>query len=191
MKKAISTWRSHKDWQNGIEFDLGHLNSQTIEIVQAKKAGKPERRTPCHLTFSHHCFTRKPGDEESFSTDQIYNEPSNERRLFCHDRYALSKSVLVGLVNNKFTDGKTKCFHTKRGTFLLIETLDENGNQISYEVYFDIFKSTSLKNGVYINIRTAFVRDSRQGRRLRSIPKISLEVLAYKRVMNKHIPTRR
>ena len=178
MNKAVNRWRPNKDQQNGIEFDLSHLDAQTIEIVQAEKADKPERRTPCRLTFSHHCFTRKPDYDEQFSQEQVYIEPSNEQRIFCHDRYALSRSVLIGLVTDKFIDGKTKCFHTNRGTFLLIETLDQNGEQLSYEVYFDMFKSKSLKDGVYINIRTAFVRDSRQGRRLRNIPKISLEVLA-------------
>lgn len=191
MKKAISKWRPYKDQKNGAEFTLSHLDAQTIEIVQAAKAGKPERRTPCYITFSHHCFTRKPNNQEIFAPHQIYDEPSNEQRLFCHDRYALSKSVLVKLVADKLTDGKTKCFHTDRGTFLLIETLDQNGNQLSYEIYFDIFKSKSLKNGVYINVRTAFIRDSRQGRRLRNVAKISLEVLAFKRVMNQQIPTRR
>lgn len=191
MSKILKRWPPFADPISNEKFDLSHLSSIRIRIVQPATKDQEEKYFTGFIGFSHHCFTRTPGDDEVFSEGQIYLEPNNERRLFCRDRYELSRSVLVDTVNQKLTDGSTKCFHTNRGNFMLLESVDKEDNPVSYEMYFDIYASNIKDVDVYIRMNSAFIRNSRQQKRIKNISRIRLDTIAFKTIRGEPLPTRR
>lgn len=175
------TWPSFK--KNGDEYNLNHLNPFNSKLVKPAKHGQMEQAYPCRITFSCHCFTRTPENGEVVEQSNIYRDPKNENRIFCAKRYELSKG-LKSIIVKRLTKGGTKCFHTERGNYFIVELAQSGGKKVSYEIYFVLGKSSSTQkeNAIYIHITSAHPRPLNSHRKY---PKVRMQVLAHNAIVGK------
>ncbi len=80
--------------------------------------------------------------------------------------------------------GKRKCRHTGHGNFFIVEILRENGETISYEIYFKVTKGQGGKLNLFIE--SAYPRDNNHPKKNKKKP-ISFNVIAYNKLHNKPI----
>jgi hypothetical protein len=137
----------------GMIYDLTHLHPKQLTYRQEAKGDKPERVYVVDVIFSIHCFTRgiKPGENPNRSL--LYAD-TRESRVFDFRRYALSKE-LPNIVEELH---RRKCHHSGKGNFFVAEVIDQNGNLLNYEIYFDASRS-SKKGVVNLYVQSAYVRD--------------------------------
>ena len=151
------------------EYDLGHLHPKTVRYFQPAQGTKLHRGYTVHVTFSLHCFTRSM--ENQTPDPALSYSDHRETRLFDFRRYALSHR-LPQLIESLMSG---KCYRTDRANFFLVHVLDDNGNEIDYEVYFAV--STASQGGLNLFVQSAYVRDTRH-RGNRSKP-ISFAAILY------------
>lgn len=182
MRIISDHWLPFYDADSQKTFNLDHLDVLTVNITQKPSKGKPAV-IPCRITFSHHCFTDKLKSGQQCNPNQIYREPNREGRFFCIERYEASLNYLRELVETSFSNGNTKCFKDPkyRLPYFLIKGIDFHGCKVSYEVYFLIHKSNNDRSAVSVLIDTAFIRDSRNLKRIQK-GKISIGVLANRKL---------
>lgn len=164
---------------DGTQYDLSHLDS--FEWAYFYEAGekRPERTYKFHISFSMHCFTRKPKDNEEVD-ESLWYAGSKETRVFCFDRYELS-SQLPEIVKSL---GDRKCFQTNHGNFFTIELTTKSGEQVEYEVFFDVTRAT--RRG-YLNlvVESAYIRTDDYQSIQPKKRKIRLDVIAYNTQLRK------
>jgi hypothetical protein len=154
-------WRPFQN--NGITYDLSHLNPVSFKVEQPTKGDKPSQIYKITVDFGLHCFTN---DFEGavFNSAESYSD-ARETRIFNYDRYNLSKllpEIIAGLANRK-------CYHTGKGNFFTVEIAAEGANTREYEVYFTVSRS-STKGVLNLSVQSAYVRDSEhRSRRPKSI----------------------
>ncbi len=81
-----------------------------------------------------------------------------------------------------------KCFHTGKGNFFTIETVDPNGVSVEYEIYFNLTRTTK-KGRLRLFIQSAYVRDEDHVSAQPKKKPINFFVLAHNRLINKPIKT--
>lgn len=173
-------------WQpfhhSGVTYDLSHLHPFDLEVVQPASGADPERTYSLFVRFSLHCFSQasKPGDDLSLA----YSD-NRETRTFCHIRYQLSHALpeIVRSIHTK------RCNHTGQGNFFLIEVLTDTGQQVEYEIYFDVNKLKAGKLEIFI--QSAYVREQNSVAYRPRSKKISFFVILYNRLHGKPIKTPR
>ena len=172
-------WRpfTHQD----VTYDLSHLDPFEWRYTAKASGKRPERTYKFHVTFSMHCFTRNPKDGEQITTDSWYEGPK-EKRVFCFDRYELSHQ-LPEIIKST---GNRVCWHTHHGNFFTVELTTKEGEEVEYEVYFDVTRATR-RGWLHLIVQSAYVRteeykSTRPGKR-----KIRLDVIAYNRQQGKPI----
>lgn len=161
---------------NDTTYDLCHLHPFEMEVVQPAKDKKPEQRFRFVVKFSLHCFAAeiKNGDDPALA----YSD-NRETRTFCFDRYRLSHH-LPDIIRDI---GAKRCSHTGKGNFFIVELIDDEGNQVEYEIYFDVTKGKPME----LFIQSAYVRDDTTYRP--KTKKISFYVIAHNRRAGKPIRT--
>jgi len=136
----------------GQGYDLTHLHHETTSYFQPAKGSNPPRGYRVDMIYSLHCFTREIGGDPT-DPELCYSD-SRETRHFDFKRHALSfhrPSIIKGLM------GRT-CFQAKNDNYLTIALVDKDGNQIDYEIYFSV--SRSSKPGVVnLYVQSAYSRD--------------------------------
>lgn len=174
-------------WQpflyDGETYNLEHLHPVQLEIVQPAKDKKPEKKYLFNVQFSLHCFTKTQleGDDAALA----YSD-NRETRTFCFDRYHLSK-YLPDIINNI---GQKRCNHTGYGNFFIVEVIDDNGNSIEYEIYFDVTKpDEGKKRPMVLYIQSAYERDEASLQYRHQTKKISFYVIAFNKKTGKPIRT--
>jgi hypothetical protein len=159
-------------------YSLKHLHPFQMEVIQGSKGDKPERKYDFQVSFSLHCFSRKElADEENI---ELRYKDSRETRIFCYERYELSKK-LPEIIRNI---SKNKCLHTGYGNFFIVEILTENGRKQNYEVYFTVKKAQKVRLSLYI--QSAYIRDEKHQQRRKKKP-IGFYVIAFNTLHNKKI----
>jgi hypothetical protein len=143
-------WTPHEI--EGKVYDLSHLHSFSFELVVPEKDGKPRLTYQIRVDFSWHCFTRSARDGESYLSIFEYKH-GNETRLFCEERYALSKP-LPEIIRSI---GDRKCFHAKDSNFFTVEAMNREGQRVEYSIFFTVFASG--KNGLTLTVQSAYLRD--------------------------------
>lgn len=173
-------WRPfvHQD----TTYDLAHLDSFEWHYTAESGGKRPERTYKFHVTFSMHCFTRIPKDGEQIATDLWYEGPK-EKRVFCFDRHSLSYQ-LPEIIR---TIGERVCWHTHHGNFFTIELTTKEGDEVEYEVYFDVTRA-SRRGWLNLIVESAYVRTKEYGSTQPRKRKIGFNVIAYKRQQKQ--PTR-
>lgn len=142
-------------WQaffyQGAYYDLSHLDSFDHVFVQAATADKPERHYKVRIHFGHHCFTEsiKPGDDPA----QRYPFPRHDQRTFNFVRWDLSRQLPMIVT----TLMERQVFHTGHLNFFTVELTTHSGNNIEYEVYFDVDRDSG--KGLKLVVTSAFPRD--------------------------------
>lgn len=172
-------------WQSfthrGATYDLSHLDSFEWHYSIDASDKRPECTYKFHVSFSMHCFTRKHLGGEMIE-DSLWYEGPKERRVFCFNRYALSRR-LPAIVKNM---GDRACWHTRHGNFFTIELTTMEGKDIEYEVYFDVTKATR-KGWLNLIVQSAYERTEGYVTTQPKKRKIRLAVIAYNRQRGKKI----
>jgi len=134
-------------------YSLGHVHPFEFDFIREAVEGKPERKYTICVSFSMHCFTRGKGDEET--EQQLIYEDKREQRIFCFERYELSKGLreIIGNLSN--------CFHTRHGHYFTIEMVDLDGIIREYEIFFDLTKAKQ-KSHLDLRVRSAYIPHKRK-----------------------------
>lgn len=165
----------------GTVYDLSHLHPFDWHYTAEAGDKRPERTYQFHVVFGLHCFSRDPRPGETPDPD-IFYETDKELRIFCFDRYQYS----LGLPDIVKSLGDRVCWHTHHGNFFTIELMNEKGEQIEYEVYFDVTRA-SQKGWLFLTIQSAYARSDGYASSQPKKRKISFDVIAYKRQSKKNI----
>lgn len=171
-------WDEHE--QDGESYCLRHLHPFEWKSIQPGTKDKPDRNYLFDVKFSIHCFTRDPYSNEHIHESQWYSD-SRESRVFCRERYLLSHQ-LPEIIRS--TD-KHKVLNTKKGNFLTIEVIDEEGNARDYHVYFSVSRSSKKKGFLNLYVQSAYPEDT--GNRPKHLKPIGLYVIAFNTLTKKPI----
>ena len=180
-------WREFT--HNNIIYDLSHIHPFDWSFTEEKTEKRQERTYKFHVTFSSHCFTRKPLRDEEIDPRLWYTWLINsrpEQRLFCFYRYghSIGLPAIVEELNSR------TCWHTSKGNFFTIELKDNDGKEVEYEVYFDVSRSNH-RGWLNLVIQSAYVRTEDHASTQPKKKKIRLGVIAYNRQNNKPIKVSR
>jgi len=169
-------WNSFK--YNGEIYDLGHLHPRQWLYEQEKTDKCPARKYHFNIEFSMHCFTVQAF--EVIDETLLYKGP-RETRLFCFERYELSKQLPEILENID----KKVCYHTHHGHFFTIEVQNQQGIKKDYEIYFDVKKSG--KGWLTLFVKSAYIRDKQHKTAQPKKRKIRFSVIAKTRMERKKL----
>jgi len=171
-------WNSFKYQQTN--YDLSHLDSFEWYCTIDEK-NNPEIIYKFHVSFSMHCFTRKALKNEGVHKNKWY-QGEKEKRVFCFDRYELSKQL-----PNIIQDLKNRqCWHTHHGNFFTIEVTDKDGQKVDYEIYFDVNRARR-KGWLHLVVQSAYTRTNNYRSTQPRKRKIRFKVIAYKKQNKKSI----
>lgn len=166
---------------DGQVFDLSHLHPFDWRFLAPAGGKRPEREYKFCVIFSCHCFTKSnKGDGDIAS--QLFYDCEREHRIFCFDRYELSKQ-LPDIVRSL---GDRRVYHTHHGNFFTVELVDEAGQVQEYEVYFKASRATR-RGWLNLFVQSAYMRDSKHGSSQPKKRKIRLDVIAYNTLNKKPI----
>ena len=130
---------------NGNAYAMDHLHPLLWEVTISAKAPNPERNLKIVVSYSMHCFTRKPSANEDVAADAWYSD-SRERRVFDSRRWSLSKqlpSIIAGLE-------RRRCLHSGREEFLTVDIV-EDSRKFEYAVFFTVTKANKTE-GADLNL---------------------------------------
>ncbi len=131
----------------GQIYDLSHLHP-----FEWHYTAPSERLYKFHVTFSMHCFSCKKLPDEQVEQALWYAGPK-EQHIFCFQRHELSNQ-LPSIVESL---GDRACWHTNKGNYFTIELTTESGEDIEYEVYFDVTRA-SRRGWLNLVVQSAYVR---------------------------------
>ena len=165
------------------QYDLSHLHPFELEVVHAAPNNKPAITYSFEVHFSLHCFSKSILSDDDRAL--AYSD-NRETRTFCFDRYRLSQQLpaIIKDIGNK------RCNHTGKGNFFIVELIDDTGNNIEYEIYFDV-SGQGKKQPMRLYIQSAYVRNDESRAYRHKTKKISFYVIAHNRKSGKPIRTPR
>ncbi|MDA8152614.1 MAG: hypothetical protein M0003_07840 [Acidithiobacillus sp.] len=129
----------------GNVYELDHLHPLLWEVTIPAKAQNAERVLKIVVSYSMHCFTRKPSTDEDVAADVWYSD-SREKRVFDSGRWALSKrlpSIIADLE-------RRRCLHSGREEFITVDMV-EDGRKFEYAVFFTVTKANKTE-GADLNL---------------------------------------
>jgi len=162
-------------------YDLNHLHPCELIITQEAKNNKPEKIYYLDVTFSIHCFSRKKIRNETIENELLYKD-SRESRIFCFDRYKLSKNLpkIIEKLQEK------KCYHTTHGNYFTIDLTDNDGIKEDYEVYFVVSKSNK-KGRLNLYVQSAYIRNKTQKNKRKPKKSIRFDIIVHNTFVKKTI----
>lgn len=180
---VIKNW---KDFCYGDEaYALDHLAEFEWDFRQAAVEGKEEKVFPFVVEFGLHCFTKGPNQnkKETLSSfdKALYYADSRETRVFCFERYELSK-LLPEIAK---TVAENPCYHTGKGNFFTIELQSREGKNLDYEVYFQVSKTKGERLRLFVE--SAYIRGEGYASSQPKKKKIKFFLIANHRLQNKPI----
>lgn len=160
------------------EYDLSHLHPFELEFRQLATQDKPEKVYLFEVCFSLHCFTFK---DLGNSDAALFYSDARETRVFCFDRYELSKG-LPKIVRTIF---ERHCYHTGHSNYFTVELINRQGETVEYQVYFTVSKSSQRKGLLNLYIQSAYP-NTRQHKHKPKKP-IQFRVIAHNTLTGKII----
>ena len=163
-------------------YDLSHLHPQSVVYTQPAKGERPECQYTVYVRYSLHCFTRGLRVGEAPDPDLLYTH-DRDTRVFDFQRWELSH-YLPGIIQAL---PQRKCYHTGKGNFFTIEVIDQLGNKVDYEVFFDTYLGRTAKKAVLnLFVQSAYVRDWAHSNRPHTKP-IGFNIILYNVLHGKEI----
>lgn len=147
MARAFTRWWPHK--HEGDLCSLAHLHPFRFTMELPASAAYAARVVEIRVGFSCHTFTREPR-----GTDigiQPYLSRGNEVRMFCHERYPLSKS-LPDVVKSLPT---RKCYFARRENYFVVQNHPLLAAGQEYRVFFDV-RHTGMADAVLLFVQSAY-----------------------------------
>lgn len=152
--RRLTHWWPHK--HEGSSYPLVHLYPFrfSIELLASEKYAA--RAVEIRVGFSCHTFTRKPRGEDG--DVQPYFQKGEEVRLFCHERYLLSKSLadIVKSLPNR------KCYFAGRENYFIVEGHELLAAEQEYRVFFDV-RHTGKSHAVLLFVQSAYPANRNKG----------------------------
>jgi hypothetical protein len=152
-------------------WDLTHLDPFGFQFEL-----EPHFMVSVIVFFSCHCFTR------DFSRDtrprsrilkgEIYDD-GRERRVFCRERYELSRRLLRELILTLPTR-RIILADERQPNFVTFETANEEGASSTYGVFFEVLKSNTRKFRLILQVQSAYILDDGLTKRQKLAKKVSL-----------------
>ncbi|MFK5912932.1 MAG: hypothetical protein QM484_01040 [Woeseiaceae bacterium] len=140
---------------NGVEYKFNHLMPLDLSINLEAHNKNSELTVSLTFFFSNHCYTEGVKENEDISEQFLLLDHNQNQRKFCINRYQMSLQ-LPELLKQLHTK---KCFFTGRQNWLVIEVLNNSGENIFYHVFFNIKKHKRKKNGLFIEIQSAYIKE--------------------------------
>lgn len=166
----------------GTSYTLTHLDEYQIEVTDSAKV---VRRIA--VTFSDHCFTRKPepGDDPAL----LYPASSRNPGHFCVERYQHSLG-LAGYIAQAVTH---KVWHLGHEGYAIVPTVDHQGNRTLYGIVFSLDAVTGLPVHLHMRVKSAHPRDEREIPtfgviKFAHLVKLRMQGKHPNRIMDKHRP---
>lgn len=142
------------DFQHGGKtYSLAHLVPVAHVYRRVENNDKPSEAFRVDVTFSLHCFSRRPGDGEVYDSQLMYPNVS-EQRLFDLERYEMSKrlpEIIASLPERKIRQ-------TGHGNYISVDLSHQDGTPIEYDVFFKVKKVGRGK--LELRVESAYVRDA-------------------------------
>lgn len=130
-------------------YDLSHLNEEVLEVLDSSKV-----RRGVLVTYSDHCFTRDPLDEEDLAPS--FPNCSRSDGRFCAERYALSFD-LPKIIRETAEGGVV--WNTD-GDHYAVVRLNIGGESREYAVLFSLDRLKGFKNiHLHLRVRSAHPRN--------------------------------
>lgn len=177
MAKPNSGLAWEKHIMGGVEYLLDHLHPHRWEITIPAIGKHPARLLQLAVSYSLHCFTRRPKDGETIPGDAWYSD-NRESRVFDVLRWELSQ-YLPGIIA---TLEQRRCLHTGREEFVTVEVLHE-GQTLDYAVFFTVTKGG--KSGADLNLFVNSAHDRAES--IKHKKPIRFHVILLNRYLNKPI----
>lgn len=170
-------------WRNfeykGETYALDHLHPFICTYPHPSGDGSV---CEVQIRFGMHCFTRSSKDAEEYDNKLEYKD-SRESRVFDFYRHELSFRLPEAIKDL----GSRKCFHTNKGNFFTIELINNEGETVEYEIFFDLHKVKRGNNGLALQVQSAYVRSDDYKSSMPKKRNIRLKVIISKRLKNQKI----
>lgn len=164
MEQKFTRWWPHK--HEGGSYLLTHLHPFRFSMELPASNVYAARAIEIRVAFSCHTFTRVPrGDDGDL---QPYLAREGEVRMFCHERYPLSKS-LPDIIRSLPT---RKCYFAGRENYFVVENHPLLAAGQEYRVFFDV-RHAGVADAVLLFVQSAYPaildRGSPQGARRKAV----------------------
>lgn len=136
----------------GKRFDLSHLAPSVLACPRLpEQDGSQRPDLLIGVAFSHHCFTETPEKASAEGHRVITNK---DPRVFCEQRYDLSRLYLPSMVNS-LPQAKVEFAWEGRNYRHLLQGHLEDGSK--YAMFFTIKKAeTNSKNDLRLFVESAY-----------------------------------
>jgi hypothetical protein len=148
----LTRWWDHS--HNGVPHSLGHVHPFRFGIELLATDKYPAKTVEIRVGFSCHTFTRELDGGDTGV--QPYLTRGSEMRMFCPDRYALSK-LLPDIVRTLPT---RKCYFAKQQNYFVVELPQQLPQGEEYRVFFDV-RHIGEADAVLLYVQSAY--SARQG----------------------------
>jgi len=140
-----------------VRYYLTHMRGSTFELTIAETPRYPALVLRIEVEFTSHCVSFGPKEYEALDFDALGHDRRifdhrDVARAFCFDRYRWSLA-LPELVRD--LDGHY-CNFTGQGNWLVLRTMDDQGRQVNYEIYFRLRRQA--EHALRMVIESAYVR---------------------------------
>jgi hypothetical protein len=143
----LTRWRHHV--HNGVMHALGHVHPFKFSTVLEATDKHPARTVEIRVGFSCHTFTREPAEGDAGV--QPYLVRGSEIRMFCTDRYPLSK-LLPDIVRSL---PARKCYFADDQNYLVVELTQQLPQGMEYRIFFDV-RNIGEADAVLLFIQSAY-----------------------------------
>lgn len=135
----------------GVVYEFTHLNEYQIEVIDSAQV---QRKIA--VTFSDHCFTRKPwpGDDPAL----LYPASTRAPGYFCAERYRRSWDLAAHIA----AAVTRKVWHLGHESYAIVPTVDSQGNRALYGIVFSLDPVTGLPIDLHMRVKSAHLRDDRE-----------------------------
>ena len=108
------------------------------------------------VTFSCHCFTRKPAPGASLPANEWLFRTDREVRILDRQRYDHSRQLLPSVIHC-FDDRKILFASTEN--YITVEATDTNGVAGYYQVFFTVLRKEGVRARVALTVQSAYFVD--------------------------------
>lgn len=154
MEQKFTRWWPHK--HEGSSYPLTHLHPFRFSMELPATEVYAARAIEIHVGFSCHAFTRDPRGSDG--NLQPYLARETEVRMFCHERYPLSKS-LPDIIRSLPT---RKCYFAGRENYFVVQNHPLLAPGQEYRVFFDV-RHIGVADAVMLFVQSAYPADLEKG----------------------------
>jgi len=163
-------WRNPARWARwedrtieGVDYAFGHLLQFDMRLERPAKGELAGFSLGIRVVFDCHVVTF---EDTSVLPHQVADHPAywidagNNCRRFHAERYEESKR-LPDLIRG-LTDGKTKCYITKKANYMVWKPVGVGLGGPHYQVFFDLYRTGDATPRLVMYVQSAYVKDDPQ-----------------------------